>query len=158
MEVTLFSNVNSAIRRSVWDGLRFADDIIMSEDQEWSARVLLAGWTVLYEPRAAVRHSHVYTVRSAFTRFFDSGVSAERTYLAGARPSARVLRTRSASLRRRRGRVALAVGSAPLDPVRSPVRDVEVPRLAARSSPPAAPDLAQAALQRLPPVLAKWSR
>ena len=92
MEATLFSNVNSAIRRSVWDGLRFADDIIMSEDQEWSARVLLAGWTVLYEPRAAVRHSHVYTVRSAFTRFFDSGVSAERTYLAGARPSARVLR------------------------------------------------------------------
>ena len=92
MEATLFSNVNSAIRRSVWDGFRFADDIIMSEDQEWSARVLLAGWKVLYEPRAAVRHSHVYTVRSAFTRFFDSGVSAERTYLAGARPSARVLR------------------------------------------------------------------
>ena len=92
MDVTLFSNVNSAIRRSVWDGLRFADDIIMSEDQEWSARVLLAGWTVLYEPRAAVRHSHVYTVGSAFARFFDSGVSAERSYLAGARPSSRVLR------------------------------------------------------------------
>ena len=92
MEATLFSNVNSAIRRSVWDGVRFADDIIMSEDQEWSARVFLAGWMVLYEPRAVVRHSHVYTVRSAFTRFFDSGVSAERTYLAGTRPSARVLR------------------------------------------------------------------
>ncbi len=92
LEATLFSNVNSAVRRCVWDGLRFADDIIMSEDQEWSARALLAGWTILYEPRAAVRHSHVYTVRSAFTRFFDSGVSAERTYLAGARPSARVLR------------------------------------------------------------------
>src|SRR5262249_55171428 len=39
-----------------------------------------------------VRHSHAYSVRSAFTRFFDSGVSAERTYLLGARPSARVLR------------------------------------------------------------------
>ena len=92
LEATLFSNVNSAVRRSVWDGLRFADDIIMSEDQEWSARALLAGSSILYEPRAAVRHSHVYTVRSAFTRFFDSGVSAERAYLAGARPSARVLR------------------------------------------------------------------
>ena len=57
----------------------------MSEDQEWSARALLDGWSILYEPRAAVRHSHVYTVRSAFRRFFDSGVSAERTYLAGAR-------------------------------------------------------------------------
>ncbi len=92
METTLFSNVNSAIRRSVWEEFRFADDIIMSEDQEWSARVLLAGWSVRYEPRAAVRHSHVYSVRSAFSRFFDSGVSAERAYLAGARPSSRVLR------------------------------------------------------------------
>lgn len=92
METTLFSNVNSAIRRAVWERFRFADDIIMSEDQEWAARVLLAGFSVRYEPCAAVRHSHVYTVGAAFRRFFDSGVSAERTYLAGGRPSSRLLR------------------------------------------------------------------
>jgi rhamnosyltransferase len=92
MEATLFSNANSAIRRSVWNEFRFAEDMIMSEDQEWSARVLLAGYSVKYEPNAAVRHSHAYTVRSAFTRFFDSGVSAERSYLAGAKPSAKALR------------------------------------------------------------------
>jgi rhamnosyltransferase len=92
MDATLFSNVNSAIRRSVWEDFRFAEDIIMSEDQEWAARVLLAGYLLRYEPLAAVRHSHPYSIRSAFRRFFDSGVSADRTYLAGARPSARVLR------------------------------------------------------------------
>jgi rhamnosyltransferase len=69
--------------------------MIMSEDQEWAVRVLLAGHTLRYEPRAVVRHSHPYTIRSAFRRFFDSGVSAERAYLAGARPSARVLRSRA---------------------------------------------------------------
>jgi rhamnosyltransferase len=92
METTLFSNANAAVRRSIWQQFRFVDDIIMSEDQEWSRRVLLAGHAIAYEPRAAVRHSHPYTVASAFRRFFDSGVSAERAYLGGGRPSGRVLR------------------------------------------------------------------
>jgi rhamnosyltransferase len=92
METTLFSNVNSAMRRAVWQEFRFVDDLIMSEDQEWCARVLLAGWTVRYEPDAAVLHSHRYSLLSAARRFFDSGVSAERTYLAGSSPSSAVLR------------------------------------------------------------------
>ena len=41
-------------------------------------RCSCAGHTIVYEPRAAVRHSHAYTIRAAFRRFFDSGVSAER--------------------------------------------------------------------------------
>jgi rhamnosyltransferase len=95
MDTTLFSNANAAIRRSAWEEFRFVDDIIMSEDQEWSRRVLLAGHRLVYEPRAAVRHSHPYTIKSAFRRFFDSGVSAERAYLAGQAPSREVLRRRS---------------------------------------------------------------
>jgi rhamnosyltransferase len=92
MNTTLFSNANAAVRRSVWERFPFAEDIIMSEDQDWSRRVLLAGHAIAYRPRAAVRHSHAYTVTSAFRRFFDSGVSARRSYLAGAGPSATVLR------------------------------------------------------------------
>ena len=92
MSTTLFSNVNAAIRREAWERYRFADNIIMSEDQEWAVRVLLDGWSLRYEPAAAVRHSHPYTAGSAFRRFFDSGASADRAYLAGEAPSARVLR------------------------------------------------------------------
>jgi rhamnosyltransferase len=92
MDTTLFSNVNAAMRRSLWQQYPFVEDIIMSEDQDWSRRVLLAGWEIVYEPAAAVRHSHDYTLAAALRRFFDSGVSAERTYLAGARHSTRVLR------------------------------------------------------------------
>jgi rhamnosyltransferase len=104
METTLFSNVNAAIRRGVFERFPFADDLIMSEDQEWARRVLLSGYRVVYEPRAAVRHSHSYTLRSAFRRFFDSGASAERAYLAGGRSAGRVLRR--AALRYTRGEVA----------------------------------------------------
>ena len=95
MDTTLFSNANSAIRRDVFERFPFVGDIIMSEDQEWSQRVLLAGYALVYEPRAVVRHSHPYTVPQAFRRFFDSGVSAERAYLAGAAPSQAVLRRRA---------------------------------------------------------------
>ena len=92
METTLFSNVNAAMPRAIWERFPFVEDIVMSEDQEWSRRVLLAGYSVAYEPEAAVRHSHDYTLAAAFRRFFDSGASADRAYLAGERQSARVLR------------------------------------------------------------------
>lgn len=94
VETTMFSNANAAIRRSAWERHRFAGDMIMSEDQEWATRVLLDGWELAYEPAAAVRHSHAYTYGSAFRRFFDSGVSADRAYLAGSRPAAAALRRR----------------------------------------------------------------
>lgn len=83
-EQTLFSNVNAAIPRRVLERFPFRDDLTMSEDQEWSRRVLREGLALVYEPRAAVRHSHAYTIRSAFRRFFDSGVSAEHAYVEGA--------------------------------------------------------------------------
>jgi rhamnosyltransferase len=88
-EQTLFSNVNAAITRAVWQEFPFADDLIMSEDQEWSRRVLRAGYELVYEPEAVVHHSHRYTIAGAFRRFFDSGVSAEHSYAAqGSSPGA----------------------------------------------------------------------
>jgi glycosyltransferase involved in cell wall biosynthesis len=95
MDTTLFSNVNSAIRTPIFERFPFVEDIIMSEDQEWSRRVLLAGLEIAYEPAAAVRHSHNYTLAAAFRRFFDSGASSRRAYMAGGRESSRALRTAS---------------------------------------------------------------
>ncbi len=104
MDTTLFSNVNAAIRRELWERFPFPEDLVMSEDQDWSRRVLLEGFTIVYEPAAAVRHSHNYTLLGALRRFFDSGASAEKAYLAGERQSVQALR--SAALRYARGEVA----------------------------------------------------
>ncbi len=93
MSTTLFSNVNSALRHELLDRHPFAEDVVMSEDQDWSRRVLLEGYGLRYLPEAGVLHSHPYTLGQAFRRFFDSGASAERAYLAGARASAEVLRS-----------------------------------------------------------------
>jgi rhamnosyltransferase len=95
MDATLFSNCGSAMTRSIWERFQFTDDIIVSEDQEWSSRVLASGYAIAYVPEAEIRHSHKYTIVTAFKHFFDSGVSAERAYLAGGKRSARVLRHNS---------------------------------------------------------------
>lgn len=91
-DVTLFSNVNSALPRHIWEAFPFADDVIMSEDQEWSRRVLRAGLEIVYEPAAAVYHSHTYSIAGAMRRFFDSGASSERSYVDGAESKAALWR------------------------------------------------------------------
>jgi len=51
--------------------------------------------TAVPRSAAVVRHSHAYTLRAAFKRFFDSGVSSEQAYMAGGAPAEEVLRRRA---------------------------------------------------------------
>jgi rhamnosyltransferase len=88
----LFSNVSSAIRKSLLEEFPFASDIVIAEDLEWCARVLLAGYEVAYVPEAVVRHSHDYTLGDALKRYFDQGAAAERSFMAGDRSSPRAVR------------------------------------------------------------------
>jgi rhamnosyltransferase len=103
-ETTHFSNVNSAIPRALLLEHPFAEGLVMSEDHEWSRRMLLAGYEIVYEPRAVVRHSHTYSIAGAFRRFFDSGVTADESFL-GNTPEARAV-MRRASVRYARGELA----------------------------------------------------
>ncbi len=70
-----FSNVCSAISRQVWEKIPFDESLIMSEDQQWAKEVLLAGFAIVYEPAAAVLHSHNYGLKQVLQRNFDSGCS-----------------------------------------------------------------------------------
>jgi rhamnosyltransferase len=70
-----FSNVCSAIRRSVWNRIAFDEQLIMSEDQKWAKEVLLQGHSIVYEPSATVIHSHNYGLKKVMQRNFDSGYS-----------------------------------------------------------------------------------
>lgn len=70
-----FSNVNSAIKRSVWKKIKFNEDLIISEDHDWARRALEMGYRIEYIPDAAVFHSHNYGLRQVFKRYFDSGAS-----------------------------------------------------------------------------------
>jgi rhamnosyltransferase len=52
-----FDNVSSCLRRQVWEEFPFgkAD---FAEDLRWGKKVIEAGYTIVYEPRSVVVHSH----------------------------------------------------------------------------------------------------
>jgi len=70
-----FSNVNSVIKRSLWNKFKFSEILIISEDHDWARRVQDAGYTIEYDPYAMVTHSHNYNLHQVFKRYFDSGAS-----------------------------------------------------------------------------------
>jgi rhamnosyltransferase len=70
-----FSNVSSAARRDIALKHPFQEDLIMSEDQQFSRDLLSKGYAVLYEPASIVWHSHRYSLRTLFQRYFDSAYS-----------------------------------------------------------------------------------
>lgn len=64
-----FDNVCSAIRRSVWTEFRFGR-VNFGEDIDWAERVLRAGWKIIYQPAAAVVHSHDRPVTYEYKRTY----------------------------------------------------------------------------------------
>jgi glycosyltransferase involved in cell wall biosynthesis len=73
-----FSTVNAAIRKATWAATKFPDDFKVFEDVAIAKRILDSGWTIVYEPEAAVIHSHDYPFRTLFKRYFDIGVVYQR--------------------------------------------------------------------------------
>jgi len=70
------SNVFSAVKRSMFtEAGRFPERSIVNEDMILSARLILKGYKIAYEPTASVYHSHNYSLRQQFCRYFDIGVS-----------------------------------------------------------------------------------
>lgn len=69
------SDVNSALRKDVWQRFRFSEKVIVAEDKELAKRLLNAGWKVVYEPEAPVYHAHDLTLKEAFNRYILFGTA-----------------------------------------------------------------------------------
>lgn len=52
----------------------FPSDVIFAEDMYIAAKLLAAGWSLAYSGNAKAYHSHNYTMREEFSRYFDMGV------------------------------------------------------------------------------------
>jgi rhamnosyltransferase len=52
----------------------FPTHVIFAEDMYAAAKMLLAGWKIIYNGQAQCHHSHNYTVIEEFERYFDMGV------------------------------------------------------------------------------------
>ena len=69
---SFFSNVSSAIKRSVLLEHPFDETLIMSEDRQFSRDLMNAGHALAYVPSSVVIHSHAYKLTQVFKRYFDS--------------------------------------------------------------------------------------
>jgi rhamnosyltransferase len=69
------SNSFAAYRRSALEAVcGFPKDIIFGEDTYVAAKMLQAGWDIAYSAEATCYHSHNYSFREEFRRYFDIGV------------------------------------------------------------------------------------
>ncbi|MBZ0255809.1 glycosyltransferase [bacterium] len=53
----IFDNVSSVIRRDVWEQIPIPE-APYGEDIEWGFRAICNGYSIIYEPKAVVEHSH----------------------------------------------------------------------------------------------------
>jgi rhamnosyltransferase len=75
LKTAFISNSFAAYRRSALEAVGgFPSRCIVSEDTYVAARMLIAGWKIAYCAEAQVYHSHGYTYRQDFQRYFDIGV------------------------------------------------------------------------------------
>ncbi|MCD9567302.1 glycosyltransferase [Pseudomonas protegens] len=75
IKTAFMSNSFSAYRREALMQVGgFPNHVILSEDMYVGAKMLLAGWKVAYEGSACCRHSHNYSLKEEFRRYFDIGV------------------------------------------------------------------------------------
>jgi rhamnosyltransferase len=73
------SNACSAIKKKAFEEVGgFPEKTIMNEDMFLAAKLLMKGYKVAYQPDALVYHSHNYSVRTQFKRYFDIGVFFNR--------------------------------------------------------------------------------
>lgn len=79
IKVAFMSNSFAAYRKSVFKELGgFPQDTIFAEDMYLSAKIILASYQVAYCAEAQVHHSHNYTLKEEFQRYFDIGVFHQR--------------------------------------------------------------------------------
>lgn len=69
LALAAFDDVNSCVRRSVWEAIPFSR-VEFGEDVDWGLRVVRAGYAIVYEPRARVLHSHNDSLRRDFKRVY----------------------------------------------------------------------------------------
>jgi rhamnosyltransferase len=94
-----FSTVNCAIRKEVWQQTRFPHDLNVCEDVAIASRIQDAGWKIIYEPEAAVYHTHEFSSLRLFRRYFDLGVVYRRLNIWEHKNKAMLLRDGLRSLR-----------------------------------------------------------
>lgn len=75
-----FSNAAAAIRRQVWERNRFDENLPYCEDWDWARRALAADYRIVYDPDAAVYHSHNERLAAVYRRRSNEAAARNELY------------------------------------------------------------------------------
>ncbi len=73
-----FSNANAAIKKEIWEKLRFDEQLSACEDFIWAQKVMSFGYDILYVPQASVFHSHTSSPVYIFRRYLRERSSVKK--------------------------------------------------------------------------------
>ena len=76
----IFSNVNSAVKKSIILEYPYTENIPASEDLGWAIDIIKKNYKLIYEPTAVVIHSHKFSFINTIKLYFDQGVSYSQIY------------------------------------------------------------------------------
>ncbi len=79
-KLVFFSDTSSCIRKSVWEKFPFNEELVQTEDQDWSKKVLEAEYKIAYEPASIISHSHCYPIKKLFNKYFDAGTAHKQIF------------------------------------------------------------------------------
>ena len=79
----IFSDVNSAVKKSIILKYPYSESVLVSEDLGWAIGIIKKNYKLIYEPTAAVIHSHKFNLINTIKVNFDQGVSISQIYQHG---------------------------------------------------------------------------
>lgn len=74
------NNANSAIRRSVWESLRYDENLTGLEDMDWGKRALQLGHRIVYIGDAQVIHIHNESLKQTYNRYRREAIAFKKIF------------------------------------------------------------------------------
>ncbi len=74
------NNANAAVRRGVWERLRYDEDLTGLEDLDWAKRAMASGESISYVAEAPVVHIHNETFAQIVNRYRREAVAHKQIY------------------------------------------------------------------------------
>ncbi|WP_090738048.1 glycosyltransferase family 2 protein [Paenibacillus sp. Mc5Re-14] len=65
-----YSDNSSAMRKEIWNTIPYPE-VDFAEDQLWARQIIERGYKKAYSPQSVVYHSHNYTFKQQFKRYYD---------------------------------------------------------------------------------------
>ncbi|MBN2146004.1 MAG: glycosyltransferase family 2 protein [Anaerolineales bacterium] len=74
------NNANAAIRRSLWEKVRYNETLPGLEDLDWANRIMAMGYAISYAAEAEIIHVHEETPRGVYNRYRREAMAFKRIF------------------------------------------------------------------------------